>query len=311
MSMYNNPNTNLKNVIIHTHPFAFNIGGIVVEYYLGYLLDKLGINVRMYDDHKIKNNIFDKYYNNDFDINDCIVIYGETIRGNPLNAPHVVRWILAELGINVNKKIYETWGKNDLVYYFNSELKFNESPEKIGTIYKLLSTVYINPHIKNYNLNKRTKYCYTMRKSHIHNNINVIHSSNSFEITRGHTQNDYVKIFNKYKYFFCYDPLTFLYIIAPLCGCISIVYPIYGVIKKDWLQICGLSEYFKSTNNYNLYGVAYGNSTEELKNAEETLHLVNDQWNDIKTYQLNMVKNFINDINNFSNMNNTIQNNYF
>jgi hypothetical protein len=304
-------NTNLKNVIIHTHPFAYNVGGVVVEYYLGSLLDRLGIKVRMYEGNKIKNHIYDNYYDNDFDINDCIVIYGETILGNPLNSSYNVRWILGELGISGDKDAYQTWGKNDLVYYFNSELKFNTFPEKVGTIYKLLTTVYLNPSIKNYNSTDRDGYCYTMRKSHIHKNINVIHTLDSFEIIRDHTQDDYIKIFNKYKYFISYDPLTFMCIIAPLCGCISIVYPIEGVSKKEWLQMGGLSEYFKSINNYNLYGVAYGNSPEELKNAEETIHLVNYQWSDFKTYQSNLIKNFINDINNFGNMKNTVQNNYF
>ena len=56
-----------------------------------------------------------------------IVIYPEVIEGNPLNAPHVIRWILAEVGINVNNNIINSWGKNDLVYYFNCENKFYNS----------------------------------------------------------------------------------------------------------------------------------------------------------------------------------------
>lgn len=306
---FNEPNS--KNIIIHTHPFSFNIGGIVVEYYLGSLLDKLGIRVRMHNDQRIKNHIYNNYYDNDFDINDCVVIYGETILGNPLNASYVVRWILGELGISSDVNIHKTWGKNDLVYYYNSELKFNNFPERIGTIYKLLTTIYINSSIKNYNSNERNGYCYTMRKSHMHKNLINIHPENSFEITRDHTQDDYIEIFNNNKYFISYDPLTFLIIIAPLCGCISIVYPLEGVSKKEWLQMGALSEYFKEKNSYLLYGVAYGNSPEELEFAGSTIHLVNEQWNDIKNYENMLFEKFINDINNFSNMQNTVLNNYF
>ena len=308
----NNENFDLntpKNIIIHTYPFTFNVGGIVVGFYLGVLLDNLGIRVRMYSDQKTKNHIYNNYYDNDFNINDCVVIYGETIVGNPLDAPHVVRWILGELGISINRDVYKTWGNNDLVYYFNSELKFNTFPDRMGNIYKLLTVIYINSKIKNYN-NERHGYCYTMRKSHMHKKINIIHPDSSFEITMSHSQEEYIEIFNKYKYFVSYDPLTFLSIIAPLCGCISIVYPLEGVSKKEWLQMGALSEYFKQTQLYSLYGVAYGNTPDELEFAKNTIHLVQEQWNDIKNYENQLVQKFIYDINNFNECKNTVQNNY-
>jgi len=218
---------------------------------------------------------------------------------------------LGELGISSNKNIFKTWGKNDLVYYYNSELKFNNFPEKIGSIYKLLTTIYINPSIKKYNFDERNGYCYTLRKLHIHKNINYIHPSDSFEITRNHTQDDYIEIFNKYKYFICYDPLTFLIIIASLCGCIPIVYPIKDISKKEWIQTTGLNEYFKQKNNYSFYGIAYGDSPEELEFAKNTINLVEEQWNDIKKYEQKFVDNFINDMNNFDNCINTVENNYY
>jgi len=310
----NYTNNNPKNILIYPHlPFNLLDGGTTVQYYLASLLDKLGIKVRM---HKVngenKSNIlFNNYYENDFDMNNTIVIYCEGIQGNPLNAKYVVRWMLSELGKNVPYAYLNTWNKNELVYYFNYELKFNNNPEKIGNIYKLLTVIYVNPNIKNMNLNTREGYCYTMRKSHYHNKINIIHPNNSFEITLSHTQENYIEIFNKYKYFVSYDPLTFISIIASLCGCISIVYPIEGINKKEWILKGALGEYCKIKQNFNLYGIAYGNSPEELKFAQDTIHLVQEQWNDIKNYESKLVQNFITDINNFNNMQNTIQNNYF
>lgn len=302
-----------KNILIYPHMnFNFRDGGITVHYYFAQLLDKLGIKVRINTSSFINgNNIFNNFHNNELSLNDTIVIYCEGVIGNPLNAPYVVRWMLSELGKNVPANYVDTWGKNELVYYFNSEQKINNFPEKIGTIYKLLSIIYINPSIKNYNLNNRSNYCHTFRKSSYYTNINNIHPQDSFEITRIHTQEDYIQIFNKYKYFICYDPLTFLCVIAPLCGCISIVYPIDGLNKKEWLQKTAISEYLKYKNLDNVHGIAYGNSPSELEYANSTIHLVKDQWEDIKIYDNNNINRFIYDINNYDNMLNTIQNNYY
>lgn len=300
-----------KNIIIYPH-LNFNLkdGGITVQYYLASLLDKLGIKVRMYTSNFInKNNIFNNFYNNDFDINDSIVIYCEGINGNPLNAPYVVRWMLSELGKNVPYDYVNTWGKNELVYYFNSEPKIVNNP---SNFFKFLTVIYINPSIKNINLNKRSNYCHTYRKSFYHKNVNIIHPTDSFEISRAHSQEDYVELFNKYKYFVSYDPLTFLTIIAPLCGCISIVHPIENVTKEGWLKTSALYQYFKEKGNFNIYGIAYGNSSEELKFAQNTIHLVKNQWNDIiNNYQVKLIKDFIYDINHFNECINTLKNNYY
>ena len=306
-----------KNIIIYQHRnFTLNDGGITVQYYLAELLDKYGIKVRIHQaNHKIvHNNLFNNYYNNDFDLNDCIVIYCEGIVGNPLKAPYVVRWMLSELGKNVPYNYVDTWGKNELVYYFNSELKIQNNIDKLDDIYKFLTIIYINPEIKQINNDPRNDprlgFCHTYRKSFYHININVLHPKNSFEITRNHTQDDYITFFNKYKYFVCYDPLTFLCIIAPLCGCISIVYPLDGMSKKEWLQTTGLNEYLKYKNDYNIYGVAYGNSQDEINYANNSLHLVKNQWNDIKSFEIKYITKFINDINQFELMQNTIKNNF-
>jgi hypothetical protein len=299
-----------KNIIIYPHLyFSLNDGGTIVQYYLASLLDKLGVKVRIYtSSFRNKNNIFNNFYNNDFDINDAIIIYCEGINGNPLNAPFTVRWMLSELGKNIPYDYVDSWGKNELVYYFNSEPKIVNNR---NNFYKFLTVIYINPNIKYYNLNERFNYCYTFRKSFYHKNINIIHPPNSLEITRSHSQEDYIEIFNKHKYFVSYDPLTFLCIIAPLCGCISIIYPIHDVNKEDWLKNSALFQYFREKGDFNIYGVAYGNSQKELEFAQSTIHLVKDQWDDIINNYQTKVVDFINDINNFDDCINTIKNNYY
>ena len=300
------------NILIYiTHEFDLNCGGLVVQYELASILASLGVNVRIRAPTKIQNSIFNNYYNNDLDLDKTIVIYGETIQGNPMNAKYVVRWILAPIGVCSLPEIYNTWGKKDLVYYFNSETKFTTSPENIGTIYKLLSTIYLNPCIKQTNFNKREGFCHTIRKAHMHEKkLSIIHPINSFEIKREHRQDDYINFFNQYEYFICYDPLTFLIIISALCGCIPIVYKVDGLSKQDWINTTSAAEYCKSKGINNLYGIAYGQ--EDLDYAKNTIHLVKEQWNDIINFcKIQTIKPFLHDMQNFEKMINKVQNNYF
>jgi hypothetical protein len=300
------------NVLIYTiNDFSFKCGGLVVQYELASILSSLGLNVRIRTPKKIENSIFNKYYNNDLDLEKTIVIYTETIHGNPMNAKYVVRWILAPVGWFAEPEIVNTWGKNELVYYFNSETKFNREPEKIGNIYKLLNSIYINPYAKNMNPKPRIGFCHTFRKSaYMHGKIKYIHPRDSFEITKEHTQMQCIAFFNKFKAFVSYDSMTFLNIIAALCGCISIVYKVKGLSKQDWINTTAASEFLKFKDHSNLFGIAYG--LEDIPFAMSTLHLAQQQWNDIINFcKTKTVIPFINDIQNFEKMINTIQNNYF
>ena len=105
--------------------FDFKDGGTVVQYLLAKTLEEYGQNVKIYTTGiKINNSIFNKFYDNDFPIDDnCVVIYCEGTIGNPLNAKNVVRWMLSKLGQNVPFSNLDSWDKNELVYYFCSEEK--------------------------------------------------------------------------------------------------------------------------------------------------------------------------------------------
>jgi hypothetical protein len=303
----------MKNILIYTpYEFSINCGGIVVQYELCKIISNMGINIQISSPNKIKNSIFNNYtLDNEFDLENTIVIYGETIEGNPLNAKYIVRWILAPLGMCCQKDISNTWGKNDLVYYFNYEPRFDNEPEKIGTIYKLLSPLYLNPYIKQTNFGERNGVCYTIRKGkRIHGNkLSIKCPPGSFEIKSFHSIDYCIEIFNKYEWFLSYDSLTFLIVIAALCGCIPVIYKVDGMNKQQWIETTVACNYLKSKGLDNLYGIAYGR--EDMEYAKSTLHLVKEQWDDIINYcKEKTVLPFIEDIQNFENMQNTIKNNY-
>jgi hypothetical protein len=293
--------------------FQFQDGGIVVQYYLAKLLDEMGCMIRIWPTFgNIESTLFNKYYNNEFAIDDnCIVIYCEGIRGNPLNAKYIVRWLLSEVGQNVPKFYIHTWGKNELIYHFNRELKFKKYPDKVDNIFKTLSIIYLNPDVKNNFQPNRAGWCYTIRKAnHMFKNINFLHPNDSYEIGR-HVSNDIIiNLFNKYEYFICYDPISFLSVMAALCGCISIVYPLEGVSKRDWLKKTCYDEYIEYKNLDNIYGVAYG--LEDVEWAKNTIDLAKDQINSMITYYKEKhIKALLEDIENYDNMVNTLNNVFY
>jgi hypothetical protein len=306
----------MKNIIIYTHmpEFSFIDGGTVVQYLLAKTLQEYSQNVRIYPSSgkKIDNSIFSNFYDNDFPIDDnCVVIYCEGTQGNPLNAKNIVRWMLSKLGQNVPHSHLNTWNPNELVYYFNLEEKIANNPDKINTIYKILNIIFIHPAANNYNFPKRKGTCFTVRKAlQTHGQIkNWIHPSNSFEITRNHTQLECIKIFNHHKFFISYDSLTFLSVISALCGCISIVVKVDGLTKQDWINTTVATEYLKETGETTLYGIAYGG--EDLQNAFNTIHLAKDQWERIVKFSRDKyIPQFINDINNWNENLNTISRNF-
>jgi hypothetical protein len=294
-----------KDIVIYPHSvFNTNDGGVTVQYYLANILDKLGINVKICNkyDNNSTNSIFNKFiFEKDIDIENTIVIYCEGIIGNPVKAKYVVRWMLSKLGQNVPIDYYFSWGKNELVYFFNSETNLINN----NVDFKQLSVFYLDKGIQNLN-NKRNETCYTERKSKIHNNIKKIHPDNSYEITRKHSQEEIIEIFNNHDKFISYDPLTFLTLIAPMCGCISIIYPIEGISKKDYLKMTSINDYLIE-KNVDLYGVAYGINDDELLFAKNTLDLSKKQIEDIQQWFIDKyVINFIKDVDNFENNKNTL-----
>jgi hypothetical protein len=296
---------NKKNIVVHMpHLFNPGIGGIVVTYELANILDKFGERVRIYTSYSNKKNpLFNNIYLDDFDTNDCVVIYTELFQSNPLNIPRVVRWILAPL-----KALDSTWKNNDLVYYFNSELRFEN---KIGD-YKMLTDLYISPMFKKYNMNDRSGTCFHYRKKYLYKTITKLHNDSDYELHGGHSLEHFVDVFNRHQFLVLYDPLCFYAMMAPFCGCVSIVHPIEGLTKFEWMTkyIMGLSNYFIDKNVNNVYGIAYG--IEDIEYAKSTIHLAYEQMQDIKKYLVDKtVIPFINDMNNFELMTNTVEKNYY
>ena len=78
----------------------------------------------------------------------------------------------------------------------------------------------------------------------------------------GKSHTEVVEIFNRTKYFFCYDHCTFLIYIALLCGCVVIQQPIDGYTKEEWMYAVNIPP--------ELGGISYGE--DDVVNAEKTIN---------------------------------------
>ena len=88
----------------------------------------------------------------------------------------------------------------------------------------------------------------------------MVHPDNSIDLDTGGSHDGINSIFNKSKYFYCYDPKTMFTAYAMICGCIPIIYPLKNMSRDEYSKkfFLGLTK-----------GFAYGEEDKEY--AEQTL----------------------------------------
>jgi predicted O-linked N-acetylglucosamine transferase (SPINDLY family)/predicted SAM-dependent methyltransferase len=279
------------NFIIATPGFVPSSGGIIALHNLAKTIYEFNIPCKMFDfsGQKLSNEIFD-IYATESDINDStIVVYPEIVSGNPLQAKHVVRWILCELGVHCSANVYLTWGKNDFVYHYST---FDSN--KNVNCYNLLSPLCISPDFQDQGKD-RNGYCHIIRKGlKFHQELEYIHPVDSLFLADDTSQEILIHIFNTKKYLISYDPYSYVSTLAALCGCISIIVPLKDINKKQWLESLSTSVILDQYGEEDLKGIAYGLT--EIEYAQNTLADVKRQQNIFVEYGNNSVKRFINDL---------------
>ncbi len=80
------------------------------------------------------------------------------------------------------------------------------------------------------------------------------------------------KNITQYEYFVTYDPYTYWRWIAAMSGTVSVVYPLQGKSKYEWLMSTFVGPYLKASNKTNLPGIAYGWTSSEIDYARRTMH---------------------------------------
>lgn len=288
------------NFIVAIHmPHTITNGGTTCEFRLAKQLSEQGYDVKVYYRFgKIVSGIFDIFTNGDDIDDDTVLIQCMHDTTCDIRAKRVVKWV----GYGVNKQIVDTLQDTDIIYYHLPFCKNNLSTNR-------LFPIYFPPEIENRKEPRTNLVCYIVKKGLKFKKNQYRINSNVFPHTKllrskipPYTTikaqslegvkdiSEYVNIFNKTKYFFCYDPCTFLIIMALLCGCIVVQDPIDGYTEEEWMYVMGQPTKLK--------GLAYG--MENIKYAEDTIDDATSSCMDVIKYSETSIKNFIYEIENYS-----------
>lgn len=142
-----------------------------------------------------------------YDKDNTVVIYPEIMEGNPLEAKHVIRWILYD----VKPEVEATWRESD--YYFYNLPRFKtirKETKKILTAFNFDFTPIIKEKTKD--------ACILLRKKapeHLVFHADILTEPTSIQ--------DFCEQVAPYEIFYTHDDATFYSEIAYLCGCRSII----------------------------------------------------------------------------------------
>ena len=237
-------------------------------------------------------NIYNKKYKSEFfedgnliteeEINDnCIIIYNETVKGNPLNAKNVVRWILLDLKIEMGLEQMKTWGKNDLICNWESKNKetiLRKHYIKKNYFDKKVERKYSCGLLKKGKLINKVKGCpsdffdilldkfckFQFNKNYCDSIISMLFK-NSINIDKNNFDDIMCDIFNRCKVFYTYDPHTMWVTYALLCGCPVVIIPPENYEKDDYFK----GSIYNLNNEILNDGIGWGK--EELEFAVKTV----------------------------------------
>lgn len=203
-----------------------------------------------------------------------IVVYPEIVRGNPLQAHNVVRWLLYKPGL---LHPFE-FGPDEMFFRVGH---ITDIPEITGGAPDLLMWK-INPVYRNENRPDRKGVCYMVRKGHKKPRIPETEAKDAVRID-GVSHAEANEIFNRCDTFYTYDEATMFSQFAAICGCTSVVIPGMFASREEWV----------SQHPNGKFGIAYGTSEGELEHARATRHLLLEDLQNKENQSLDTVRNFV------------------
>jgi hypothetical protein len=205
-------------IVISARPYLEHIGGHVVLHKLCDSLVRQGLPAFLRPD-KSRWAINPNYLSpvTDHVAPDDVVIYHDSIQGNPWRARRVIRWML-----------YLPRDPIDgLPLYFSPA--FGPGPY----------LRVIEPHLDLFRDRglPRAGTCWTWRKAEIQGWSEADRPRSGTEIRRGTSNQKLADLFNRHKRFVCYDGATFLAKQAALCGCDVIVPRPLGGLRSTGIAV--------------------------------------------------------------------------
>ena len=265
------------NFITWAPGFTPAYGGVIALHKLAHNLSLLGENSYLYTDRinpKWRAGMLPSDLPVSTNMDKTIVIYPEIVVGNPLNAKHVVRWVLNTPGVCGGDGIF---GDEDLIFKFQEYFSVDEKYKVSG----LLTALDVDFDTFRNRNEPREGECFMIYKGK-DKPLNL-HKPDSMclDAFRGHFGH-LADIFNSKEMFICYDHATFVLAQAALCGCLPVVIPDGVHSKEEWKALFPAAK----------YGIAYG--FDDIPWARETLPRVRENLERIMEEDLQSVVNFIN-----------------
>lgn len=205
---------------------------------------------------------------------ESIVIYPELVRGNPLKARKVVRWLLYKPGL---LHPFE-FGPDEMFFRAGA---MSDMPELTGGAPDLYLWK-INPIYRNEDRPERKGVCYMVRKGKDKPRIPETETPDAVCID-GLPHEEVNEIFNRCDTFYAYDEATMYSQFAAICGCTSVVVPGMFGSREEWA----------AQHPNGRFGIAYGTHPAELDHARTTRHLLLDDLRRKEEESLGTVHNFV------------------
>ena len=183
-----------------------------------------------------------------------VVVYPELVRGNPLKARNVVRWLLYKPGV---LHPFE-FGADELFFRVG---EFCDVPEITGGAPDLLLWK-INSVYRNENRSFRKGACFIVRKGR--EKPRIAETEAGAICIDGMSHKEINEVFNSCDTFYSYDEATMYSQYAAICGCVSVIIPGMYPSRAAWVE----------SHELGRYGVAYG--LNDIEHALMTRHLVHD-----------------------------------
>ena len=256
-----------RNWLIHCLPYDKKIGGTVVMHNLAKVLHDMGDvvfttskspfdGIRQSSEDLIKS----------MDKRDWVVVVTEDVchensplffdSGNKCKFPNVVRWILYTLGGFAGYKGY--YSPNEMVVQYGKSFTVATPYENCP---ELTNVVFEFDFWKDLRHDRKDEDLILIKKGR-HFSKKIEHTG---RILDEEDFNDVLlSAFNEHKRFITYDNATFHSVQAAVCGCISIVIPDGRLTEEQW----------RNTSRNRKWGIAYGDTDEQIKFALETRHLL-------------------------------------
>ena len=159
-------------------------------------------------------------------------VYPETVAGNPLGAPTVLRWVLNRPGLLGGDAVYDA---GELVFCYSDVFRPYVRNRVAGKLYMPTIDESIF-RTDDWDVSRRTLECFYVGKSTWKDGI--VDRGNAFEITREFpAKPELGKLFRSCRVLYCFDNSTILIYEALLCGCPVVVIPDGTQTKNDYASL--------------------------------------------------------------------------